>query len=198
MGANLITLEEYKEHQKQVKPENETRINGLITSISQLVKTYCGNSFVDYYNADKVETFTVTNDTSALQVAESPLISVSQIEERSSYSTAYTVLDINSYDYYLELPSDTIFRTSSSGFKNWAKGPGSVKITYRAGYTDTPEDLKLAIYDLVTYYFKDEYKKNRTLQGHTMSNETTSTQLMNIGFPDHIRRVLDLHRVTRL
>ena len=45
--ANLITLAEYKESEGIASPKEDLRLNSLIPSVSQLVKTYCGNSLVD-------------------------------------------------------------------------------------------------------------------------------------------------------
>ena len=47
--ANLITLAEYKESEGIASPKEDLRLNSLIPSVSQLVKTYCGNSLVDHY-----------------------------------------------------------------------------------------------------------------------------------------------------
>ena len=194
MGADLITIEEYKASTKIESLKNDDQLNSLIPYVSQLVKTYCSNSFVDYYSADKVELFTLDYDTNAVQVHESPLVSVTKVEERATYDAAYTELTVAAYEYYPDFDTDVIFRTAANGFVYWAQGPGSVQITYKAGYDETPLDLRLAIIDLVTYYFKDEYKERRTIGGSSMSNSTTSTQWRNVGFPDHIKRVLDLYK----
>ena len=202
MGADLITLDEYKTSEKMESLKDDDRLQSLITSVSQLVKTYCANSFVDYNDTtsgvDKVETFTLSYDTTSIQVSESPLISVSSVEERTSYDSAYTILDDTAYEYYIDTDTDTVFRTSGSGFSYWAQGPGAVRITYRAGYATVPEDLKLAIVDLVTYYYKDEYKPNKSMAGFSITNETSSSQWRNVSFPDHIKRVLDLHKNVRI
>ena len=55
--SNLITLAEYKDAEGITSPKEDLRINSLIPSVSQLVKTYCGNSFVDFYSSNKVEDF---------------------------------------------------------------------------------------------------------------------------------------------
>ena len=78
------------------------------------------------------------------------------------------------------------------GIKALPSGPGSVKVTYKGGYSACPADLKLAVIDLVTYYHKDEYKQRQTLSGASIQNQGTSGQSGNVGFPDHIKRVLDL------
>ena len=58
--ANLITLAEYKESEGISSPKEDLRLNSLIPSVSQLVKTYCGNSLVDFYSSNKTETFNIT------------------------------------------------------------------------------------------------------------------------------------------
>ena len=163
--------------------------------MSQLVKTYCGNSFVDFVSNDKTEVFNVDYSSHIVQLTESPVISVTSVEERSSYSSAYTVLTTASNEYYLDLVTDSIFRTTGSSFKEWPLGPGAVRIVYKAGYTTgVPEDLKLAVIDLITYYFKDQYKEQRVLGDASITNKGSSTLRKNIGFPDHIKRILDLHK----
>ena len=194
MGADLITLDEFKQAEGLDSLQNDTRLQGLISQVSQLVKTYCANSFVDFYDTDKVEEFSIDQDTYRIQVSESPLVSVTSVQERTAYNEAYSTLDVNNYDYYINIDDDSIIRTSSSGYAYWAKGPGSVKITYKAGYADTPIDLKLAVADLVNYYYNDEYKPRRTLGTASMANDPSSTQWRNVGFPDHIKRVLDLYK----
>lgn len=198
MGADLITLEEYKVSENLKNLENDSRIESLITSVSQLVKTYCGTTLIDYVTADKVEEFSLDYNTSNIQVSEGPLISVSKVEERASYGADYVELTEAAKEFYADLKGDLIIRTTNSGFAQWPQGPGCVKITYRGGYTTVPEDLKLVVIDLVRYYFKDEYKPRRTIGGSSLTNEPTSTQWRNVSFPDHIKRVLDLYKQVQI
>ena len=55
--ANLITLQDYKTAEGITQPKDDSRLNVLIPSVSALVKTYCGNSFVDFYSTNKTETY---------------------------------------------------------------------------------------------------------------------------------------------
>lgn len=192
--ANLITLQEYKDAENLTVNRDDYRIDYLIESVSQLVKTYCGNSIVDYYTTSKVEVLNINWDTHLVQLTESPLVSVSSVEERVSYSSNYVLLSEESNDYFVDTTLDTIYRTTGTGYRSWRKGPGAVRVTYNAGYEDTPKDLKLAIIDLVTYYLKDEYKERKTLAGASMQNPGTSSQDSSVAFPDHIKRVLDLYK----
>ena len=193
--SNLITLAEYKDAEGITSPKEDLRINSLIPSVSQLVKTYCGNSFVDFYSSNKVEDFDIYWDTFAVQLTESPIVSVVTVQERGGYDQSYATLTTGAYQYYLDTSTDSIIRTNESGSRlNWKHGVGAVKITYKAGYSETPSDLKLAVVDLITYYLKDEHKERRTLGGASIQNQSSTTQRDNVAFPDHIKRVLDLYK----
>ena len=101
----------------------------------------------------------------------------------------------NSRLSYVDTVTDSVIRTQASGaYKNWKQGTGSVKIIYTAGYTSIPADLKLAVADLITYYHKDEWKERQTIGSATREGAGASAVRNDPGFPDHIRRVLDLYR----
>ena len=99
-----------------------------------------------------------------------------------------------STEYYLDTSTDSVLYVTGSTYKNWPRGAGSVKITYTAGYASCPVDLKLAIFDLVTYYLKDEHKERRTLGGASIQNQGSTSLRDSVAFPDHIKRVLDLYK----
>jgi hypothetical protein len=190
---DLITLDEYKEHEGLKSTSDDVRLTNIITSVSQLVKTYCSNAFLDYFNTDKEDIFTVKYPTNGVQLREGPIVSVSLVEERRTPVEPYTTL-VENQDFYVDRVSDLIYRIDGRGFIDWPTGPGAVKVTYRAGYDVIPDDLKLAVFDLVTYYRKDEHKERRQLSGASISNQGTSTIWRNADFPDHIKRVLDLYK----
>lgn len=193
--ANFITLEEYKQAEGINGPKEDLRLESLIPSVSQLVKTYCGNSIIDYYNSTFSETLTINWDTHIVQLSESPIRAVLSVSERDTYEGSYVTLSENNKQYYVDTNTDSIIRTHPSGqYKNWPKGPGAVQINYLAGYASCPSDLKLAVIDLITYYLKDEHKERKTIAGSSIQNASSSSQRDNVAFPDHIKRVLDLYK----
>ena len=194
--ANLCTRDDYKAYKKIEHVKDDSQIDVLVDSISQLVKTYCGSTLIDYFSSDMTETFDLFDaGTAEVFLTESPLVSVSSVQERDSISDSYTTLTANT-DYYVDTEHDRIFRIDGEiSSKAWPRGFASVKIVYRAGYSTTPQDLRLAIYDLITYYLKEEYKGRKSLAGATLQNETSTSIREDIGFPDHIKRVLDMYRV---
>ncbi len=200
--ANLVTLREYKDFAGLTGVSEDAKLNVIIPSISQAVKTYCGNSIIDFYSTNKTEFFDITdNMTFQIMVDESPLVSVSQVQERESQSDTYVTLiseDSDSsgkYEYVLDTEKDLIIRTTATGDKMFPKGRKAVKVTYRAGYASVPADLKLACFDLVKYYLKDERKSGMTIAGAQVRNEVSTSLRDNIDFPDHIKRILDYYKV---
>jgi len=200
--ANLITLREYKDFAGIQGVNEDSKINVIIPAISQAVKTYCGTSIIDYYSTDKTEYFDITDNlTYAIMVDESPLVSVSLVRERDSQSGSWvTLISENSdssgkYEYIVDVSKDTIFRTTATGDKYFPRGRKAVEVTYRSGYSATPEDLKLACFDLVKYYLKDERKASLVISGAQIQNQVSTSLRENIGFPDHIKRILDFYKV---
>lgn len=192
--ADLVTVQDYKDAEGLTGAKDDDRLNVLIPQISELVKRYCGTSFVDFYSSDKTETVNITEETSIIIVSESPLNSVTTVKERGSPTESYTTLTVNE-DYYVDTTFDAVRRVQGNGSKNFQKGFGAVQIAYRSGYSAVPSDLKLAVLDLVTYYLRDEHKSRRTIQGATIESQGSSSVRNNTDFPDHIKRVLDLYRV---
>jgi len=193
---DLVTIKQYKQYKKIEHNKDDNQLDALVPAISQLVKTYTGNAVIDYAVANKIETFDIYDSlTSELFLTESPLTSVGLLQERDSLADSYTTLTENT-DYYVDKEHDRIYRVDgASSIKYFPKGFASVKITYRAGYQNCPEDLKLAVYDLITYYLKEEYKGRRSMAGATLQNEPSSSIRNDIGFPDHIKRVLDMYKI---
>ena len=193
--ADLVTLSDYKDAEGITGPKEDLRISRIIPSVSELVKTYCGNSFVDFFSNNKIEDFDIYWDTFAVQLTESPVNAIVSVQERSGYDQSYATLTTGAYEYYLDKRTDSVIRTNESGSRlNWKQGVGAVKVTYTAGYSATPEDLKLAVFDLVTYYLKDEHKQRQTIAGASLQNQGSTSQNNNVSFPDHIKRVLDLYK----
>jgi hypothetical protein len=196
--ANLLTLDEYKLLEGVNSTQNDDKFEQLLTSVSTLVRSYTGQTFDEFIaSPGKTELFDIQYCTAQVQLEETPVIEISGVFERKTQSEDYTELFRNGtngrYDWYFDPLTETIIRTTVSGqYKDWPQGVGSVKVTYTAGYTSIPEDLKLAVADIVTYYHKEEYKQNQTIGSST--REGAVATMKDSGFPDHIRRVLDLYR----
>ena len=200
--ADLITLQQYKDFAGLTGVTMDARINVIIDSVSELVKNYCGTSFVDDYSSNKTEYFDIhDSETTRVMLDEGPINAVSSVSERESQADAYvTLITENSdssgkYEYIVDTMTDSIIRTNENVDKSFPKGRKSVKVVYTAGYSSCPEDLKLALFDLVKYYLKDERKERMQIAGAMIENPTSTSIRNNAGFPDHIKRVLDMYKV---
>ena len=200
--ADLISLDTYKTIENITNLKDDDRIETLITAISKLVKTYCASDLIDKYSTTITEFFDLQYSVEYIQLDEGPVVdnSTLAVYERQSQDDDYTRLyrdgTDDKYEWYLDSRTDSIYRTSDSGlYRYWPKGVKCVKVEYNAGYESTPKDLELAVVDLVTYYFKDEHKQRRVLGGATLQNQGTSSLNDNVGFPDHIKRVLDMYKM---
>lgn len=188
--ADLISLATYKSAEGIQATKDDVKLALLVESVSQLVKTYCANSIIDFATSAKTEIFTVDFKSHILQLTESPLIAITSIRIKDSIGDSFVALAAT--DYNIDKKTDSVIRISGTQYKNWPQGPESVEVVYTAGYASTPLDLKLAVSDLITYYLRDEHKPRQSLSGAT--RETTENEV-RVGFPAHIRRVLDLYRL---
>ena len=198
--ADLITLQNYKDFQGLSGVQQDARINVIIDSVSQLVKNYCGTNIVDHYSSAKTEYFDIKDArTTRVMLGEGPIRTVTSVQERESQADTYvTLIKENSdssgkYEYTVDDLTDSIIRTNENVDKAFPRGRKAVKVVYTAGYSATPDDLKLACYDLVKYYLKDESRERMTIAGATVENPGSASN--SGGFPDHIKRVLDMYKV---
>ena len=60
--ADLVTLQEYKDFAGLQGVQNDARLNTIIDNVSQLVKNYCGTTYIDFASTDKTEFFNILDD----------------------------------------------------------------------------------------------------------------------------------------
>jgi hypothetical protein len=63
------------------------------------------------------------------------------------------------------------------------------KVTYTAGFETIPEELKLAVMDLITYYIKNDAAIHSSKAPGTNTVQIEYVTTTNL--PAHIKRVLD-------
>lgn len=184
MGANLITLQEYKAYEGINSTTQDVEISTIIPKVSEFVKNICRRTFVDWKDDQKTETY---NGGPVILLQEAPIIQIFSLEKSENYGQTYTALTEFS-DWVLDTENQQILPIGIPEFPKLVNG---YRVSYTAGYETIPEDLKLAVLDLVTYYMKN--------QGAVQSQvavTTTNAQvqyLTQTNLPTHIKRVLDLY-----
>lgn len=183
MGLPLITRAEYKAYAGLTSTNSDALIDALIPKVSQLVKTICRRTFIDWVNDQKTEYH--DGGTNILVPQESPVLSIAGLEYSEDYGQTYTALT-EFVDYVHSRTSDCVMSVSTKGF---AYKPNAYRLTYTAGYETLPEDLKLAVMDLLTYYIKNDAAIHSSKAPGTNSVQIEYVTTTNL--PAHIKRVLD-------
>lgn len=181
--ANLITRAEYKAYANISSTNQDAEIDSLIPKVSQLVKTYCRRSFIDYVDEARNETFEGGYGT--LLLKETPVTQIISVQKSTDYGQTYTKL--TKFTDWVQ-SGDYVVCIDPRGFEPLVNG---YKVSYFAGYETVPEDLKLAVLDLVTYY-----RKNDSAIHSTKAPGTNAVQIEYISttsLPAHIKRVLDMY-----
>ena len=181
----LVTRAEYKSYMGISSNTSDSAIDNLIPKVSDLVKTICRRSFIDYVGNPKIEYS--EGGTSAIQLDEYPVQSILSLEYSDDYGTNYTTL-VQYTDFVLSKATNSLRPILTSVFPEAING---YRITYTAGYDDIPADLKLVTLDIIAYYLKNDSAIHSTK--NTSSNTMQIEYVSNTNFPAHIKRVLDLY-----
>lgn len=187
MGIDLFTLAEYKAYVGISSINQDTEIKAIIPIASQMVKTYCRRTFVDYVNDAKTEVFGGGGE--RIFLSEFPVLAVSSVEQSVDYGSTYTTL-VEFTDYAVDHEDDGIVPINTVD-NLWPRLINGYKVTYTGGYEDVPDDLKVAAMDLATYYLKNDMavKAQRAAGANTVQIEYITKNTL----PSHIVRVLDMY-----
>lgn len=187
MALDLVKLAEYKAYSGISSTNQDTQISILIEKVSHLVKNVCRRTFVEFIDDAKVDIFR-TSTNNRIILTETPILAVSSVEYSADFGQTYTALTEYT-DYVVDTEKDAIeFIATWYGTINKVN---AFRVTYNAGYEVIPEDLKLAVFDLIAYYARND----AAIHSHKAigSNTVQIEYITNTSLPAHIRRVLDLH-----
>lgn len=181
MATNLVTKAEYKAYLGITSVNSDGEIDFLIPKVSDLVKTYCRRTFIDYYDEAKIEVF--DGGFKQIILKETPVVSVNSVAYSADYGKTYSNL-VKFTDWVVR--DDYVISLNPGGFPEQING---YKVTYFAGYETVPADLKLAVLDLVEYYSRNNGAVHSTRD--ITPNTTQITYIASSNFPAAIKRVLD-------
>ena len=173
---DLITLAEYKNYKSLSNPENDSVLQTIISSVSNLIKTYCGRTFIDFYSNTKTEYVTVKPGVSAILLQEVPIREIINV-----VSDGLSIVD----DVTIDKSTGIIYSPRAP----FTPGASILSISYTGGFVDTPADVKLACLELVDYYYKEEHRAKRSFGGTTVEYEQTKNS-----WPFHIQSILNNYR----
>lgn len=165
----ILTLEDYRTLAGLKRPEVDEKVVALIAAANAHIFKYLNIDVSDSVNIQVRK----SRDTYFLDA-----IFANNIE---SITPLNSTESISESSYFLQAPGTLKFTAIP------AEGWYSVK-TVSTDFTPT-DDLKTAVFLLVQYWDKNEYRNSRTFGG-----ETTAFTSQNTGMPKHIRTILELYR----
>lgn len=186
MSADLITRDGYKIYIGITNTEQDDKIDVLVPIVSAIVRNICARKFNDYVDDAKIEVY--DGGYYCLIMDEYPTIAVSSVEYSADYGATYIALT-EFTDYVVNMKEAIIVNISSVG--TWPKAINGYRVTYNAGFEQIPNDLIVALYDLVTYYLRTDMaiKSQRTPGSNTVQIEYITKNTL----PAHIARIFDLY-----
>lgn len=203
MGLPLVTRAEYKSYMNMTSTTLDSTIDDLIVKVSELVKSICRRTFIDYVNDSKVEYSEGGSD--VIYLEEYPVLSVSSLEYSADYGKTYTTL-VEYTNYVLSKktgglkpilvasPPPEIIGYIPYGTRSTPIFPEAIngyRITYTGGYEEIPSDLKLAVLDIIAYYMRNDSAVHTTKS--ISPNTMQIAYVTDTNFPAHIKRILDLY-----
>ena len=144
---SLITLQEAKDYLGITGTDEDNFLEPIVNMVNDYVEKYVGRKLeaTDY---DK-ELYDGPG-TNALVLRNFPIISVSEVLERTDEVESATVEErTDEYDagyYILNADEGILYRDVP-----WTRGRGVIEVSYRAGYETIPNDLKWACLSMAEY-----------------------------------------------
>ena len=182
----LLTLEEYKTFKgKNIANQNEDgRLTINLHAVSDFVRQYLSRNLTENYATDAVEYF--AGNTHFVNVREWPIRAVVSVEYKDAEGV-YQALE----SFYVDEPIGCIESTDGYNFTD-SRDSKFLRVTYKGGYAECPNDIKMAIADLVEKQIKQEHSITKTVGGQdTMTYPAQPIHRL----PNHIAVVLDSYRM---
>lgn len=150
------------------------------------------------YTADYTKPYTTSNFPPSSSAETKLLILFDGSNDSTTFADMSRV--VNQFAFY-KITGEVNFDTGDGGgtpelklfrplkFKNY---PNGVRVTYNGGFTSVPDDLKLAILEMVKVVYKGRSGSERV----SFQGESSQTHKLSVDdFPPQVRRVLNLYRL---
>lgn len=183
----LLTLAEYKVFENINSDTYDTKLQAIIDSVDIFIKGYCGRQLERAQYTERPELLDYT-----AFLSEFPVVSIDTIEYLD-YDDNTVPLTSSNYRLFPEEGIIELYGDEYVTMMNERKFKERyVDVTYTAGWdtNEIPEDIKLAMSELVKYYHKDESSPVKSQNVRTIDYSVMSS----IQLPPHIKRILSLYR----
>lgn len=135
-----VTLEEVKAHLKVVGTDEDSIITAYIKAATRVCEEYTGLSFTEQSRTIALQNFPCSSKGIPIpygpvtQIIAFGYVDADDVEQPLEVDTGYTVDDSGIY--------------TLKAVDSWPEGGSSLLIEYDAGFTETPDNLKVAVLQL--------------------------------------------------
>jgi len=187
----LVTVDEYKASRGISGDDYDARIGGAIDTASARVREYCGRDTTNGFELDSRTEVYSGSGIDTLRLREWPVASVESVAYLSSVSDGAASYEsaIDSSSYYADERGNLYLTGSVSwawehGGKSrgvWAKGDRNIRVSYTAGYSEIPDNLKEAVMILCDSWFltsqRDVVTLNQEARGVDSRQYSATTEV---------------------
>lgn len=183
----LVTLQEYKDYYTINSTDNDVRLQLLADLVSDLIESYLGRTIQVATYTDKKKEIVGTS----IYLDNFPIVDVTSVKFYSKVTNSLVTAEAADYAIYEDEGIIEFINPAILAAIDNTRSKNS-EVTYSGGYAVTPSDLKLAIFDLITYYNKRQQTPVVSFNNQTRDS---SSAFSGSEMPAHIKRVLALYRV---
>jgi uncharacterized phiE125 gp8 family phage protein len=181
-----VTITEIKEFARIDGNEEDSILEVFLSGVVNNVEAYLGRALI-------TRTYKMVMDEwndREIELPMPPLISVSSIKtiDEDNVETTY---DSSNYFVITEsIPGRVVIKKDSIMPTNTDRDKAGYSITWNAGYTDIPKQIKIAIMQWVTMIYE-----NRSMVENEMNTINRVTELQ---IPNEVKKILQPFRVLRV
>jgi uncharacterized phiE125 gp8 family phage protein len=157
----LVSASDVRQHLNLTDSTQDAELEGFTRAAQAVIENITG----PILPRSVTETFDGGQRSIVLSVY--PVLTISSITENTT-GTAYPLTEITApysdttgYSYRVDYSIGEITRWSGTFPMNWAKGFGTVTVTYTAGRAQVPEDIRLATLRLIEHMWSSQQGGSR-------------------------------------
>jgi len=149
-------------NQQIIYGSNNSKLERYINGTSSFLERECDRSF---HSATYTDEEYDGNGRTKMWLKQFPITSIAALSfyDRYSKTTAYAMTEDT--DYYVDLDTGRL----DCAFGIWSKDTRNIRVTYTAGYTTIPDDLKVLCMDIIDF----QMTKKRMIVAQGLWKENT-------------------------
>jgi hypothetical protein len=187
---SLITALEFSE-MLQLQLCDADYVETLINVASDRIKTYIGFDLKETTYTDEIYS---GNGRHNLFLRKFPIVSVISVKEWDTYNNVLLDTLVENQDYLVYLAEGYIYMRGG-----WWKSISNYRITYKAGYSTIPYDIKMACAMLANMYYDKKGSANMKSESigdysYTAEDGIGNNTFGEIGIPPIIAGILNKYK----